>query len=117
MHCSDTYIDVSRFVSRSTTALGLSLFSYGGKLNLTLIADEAIIKDERCLMKLLESTVYEINTAYNSFISMGFLKSSDLSIETSAEKGMQIEFLMIPTFNFYILFIRAHNNKYSIIII
>lgn len=67
-------------------------------------------------MELLESTVYEINTAYNSFIS-GFLKSSDLSIETSVEKGMQIELLMIPTFNFYILFILAYNNKYSIIII
>jgi len=42
--------------------------SYGGNLHLSLIADKSIVKDERSLMELLENTVYEINTAYNSIV-------------------------------------------------
>jgi len=64
--------------------------SYGGNLHLSLIADKSIIKDERSLMKLLEDTVHEINTAYNSIVLTHFLKPSDFLIETSVEKVSKI---------------------------
>jgi len=51
--------------------------SYGGNLHLSLIADKSIVKDERSLMELLENTVHEINTAYNSIVLTDFLKPSD----------------------------------------
>jgi len=63
--------------------------SYGGNLHLSLIADKSIVKDERSLMELLENTVHEINTAYNSIVLTHFLKPSDLPLETSTEKGLQ----------------------------
>lgn len=57
------------FIFRSTTALGLSLFSYGGKLHLSLIADKSIINDnEKSFTEILEDTVHEIDHAYNSII-------------------------------------------------
>ncbi|XP_070166252.1 uncharacterized protein [Polyergus mexicanus] len=55
--------------NKSTTALGLSLFSYGGKLHLSLIADKSIINDnEKSFTEILEDTVHEIDHAYNSII-------------------------------------------------
>ncbi|XP_071559760.1 uncharacterized protein [Temnothorax nylanderi] len=56
--------------NKSTTALGFSLLSYGGNLHLSLMADKSIVKDERSFMELLENTVHEIDTAYNSIILM-----------------------------------------------
>jgi len=44
------------------------LLSYGGNLHLSLMADKSIIKDERSLGELLENTVHEINSAYNSIV-------------------------------------------------
>ncbi|XP_036142819.1 uncharacterized protein LOC105829846 [Monomorium pharaonis] len=60
--------------NKSTTALGFSLLSYGGKLHLSLMADKSIVKDERFFMELLENTVHEIDTAYNCIISRRFSK-------------------------------------------
>ncbi|XP_025269791.1 uncharacterized protein LOC112639568 [Camponotus floridanus] len=54
--------------NRGTTALGLSLITYGGNLNLSLIADKSIINDEKALIEILEDTVREINHAYKSIM-------------------------------------------------
>ncbi|KYN02419.1 hypothetical protein ALC62_06799 [Cyphomyrmex costatus] len=99
--------------NKSTTALGLSLLSYGGNLHLSLIADKSIVKDERSLDELLENTVHEINIAYNRIMLTRFLKPSDLPIETPAEKGMQIHYFYIQ----FLYFVYTHITiKYSIII-
>ncbi|XP_011052406.1 PREDICTED: uncharacterized protein LOC105144881 isoform X2 [Acromyrmex echinatior] len=76
--------------NKSTTALGFSLLSYGGNLNLSLIADKSIVKDERSLDELLENTIHEINIAYNHIILTHFLKPSNLPIETSVENGIGV---------------------------
>jgi len=57
-----------QFIFRGATALGFSLISYGGNLNLSLIADKSIINDEKALIEILEDTVREINHAYKSII-------------------------------------------------
>ncbi|XP_011688956.1 PREDICTED: uncharacterized protein LOC105450698 isoform X2 [Wasmannia auropunctata] len=72
--------------TKNSIALGLSLLSYGGNLQLSLIADKSIVKDEALFTELLENTVYEIEAAYND-VMMRLLKSSDLPIETTAEKN------------------------------
>ncbi|EFN60437.1 hypothetical protein EAG_05714 [Camponotus floridanus] len=54
--------------NKGATALGLSLISYGGNLNLSLIADKSIINDEKALIEILEDTVREINHAYKSIM-------------------------------------------------
>ncbi|XP_011688950.1 PREDICTED: uncharacterized protein LOC105450693 isoform X2 [Wasmannia auropunctata] len=71
----------------STTALGLSLISYGGNLQLSLIADKSIVKNETSFNELLENTVHEIENAYNHVVLMR-LKPSDLPIETPAENDI-----------------------------
>ncbi|GAB1862473.1 O-acyltransferase WSD1 C-terminal domain-containing protein [Camponotus japonicus] len=54
--------------NKGATALGFSLISYGGNLNLSLIADKSIINDEKALTEILEDTVREIDHAYNNII-------------------------------------------------
>ncbi|XP_011688941.1 PREDICTED: uncharacterized protein LOC105450689 [Wasmannia auropunctata] len=76
--------------NKSTTALGLSLFSYGGNLQLSLIADKSIVKDETLLTELLENTVHEIETAHNHVVLMRLLKPSVFPIETSAENDIGV---------------------------
>ncbi|XP_011689030.1 PREDICTED: uncharacterized protein LOC105450741 [Wasmannia auropunctata] len=75
---------------KNTTALGLSLLSYGGNLQLSLIADKSIVKDETLFTELLENIVYEIETAYNHVVMMRLLKPSDFPIETTAEKNIGV---------------------------
>ncbi|XP_011698823.1 PREDICTED: uncharacterized protein LOC105456459, partial [Wasmannia auropunctata] len=76
--------------NKNAVALGLTLFSYGGNLQLSLIADKSIVKDETSFKELLENTVHEIETAYNHVILMRPLKTSDLPIETLAEKDIGV---------------------------
>ncbi|XP_011704410.1 PREDICTED: uncharacterized protein LOC105459812, partial [Wasmannia auropunctata] len=76
--------------TRNTIALGLTLFSYGGNLQLSLIADKSIVKDETSFKELFKNTVHEIETAYNHVILMRLLKTSDLPIETLAEKDIGV---------------------------
>jgi len=57
-----------QFIFRGATALGFSLISYGGNLNLSLIADKSIINDEKTLTEILEDTVREIDHAYNNIM-------------------------------------------------
>lgn len=52
------------------------------------MADKSIVKDERSFMELLENTVHEISTAYNSIILMRFINQSDFGIETPTKKGI-----------------------------
>ncbi|XP_011635099.1 uncharacterized protein LOC105425846 [Pogonomyrmex barbatus] len=54
--------------NRNTTALGLTLLSYGGNSHLSLMADKSIVENEKYFMELLENTVQEIDTAYNSIV-------------------------------------------------
>ncbi|XP_025265778.1 uncharacterized protein LOC112638389 isoform X2 [Camponotus floridanus] len=54
--------------NKGATALGFSLISYGGNLNLSLIADKSIINDEKALTEILKDTVREIDHAYNSIM-------------------------------------------------
>ncbi|KAL6256388.1 hypothetical protein P5V15_012502 [Pogonomyrmex californicus] len=54
--------------NKNTTALGLTLLSYGGNSHLSLMADKSIVENEEYFMKLLENTVQEIDTAYNSIV-------------------------------------------------
>ena len=57
---------VLQFTFRSETALGFCLFSYGGNIQLSLIADKSIVRDEKLLTNILKDIAHEIDAAYNS---------------------------------------------------
>ncbi|XP_015609038.1 uncharacterized protein LOC107274419 [Cephus cinctus] len=50
---------------RGSTGIGYSVLSYNGNLNLSLIADKALISNEKLLSDILENTVREIERLYD----------------------------------------------------
>ncbi|KAK2577160.1 hypothetical protein KPH14_003317 [Odynerus spinipes] len=60
--------------NKSNTGVGCSLFSYNGKLHLSIVADKALVKDEKVFSKILGNTVYEIDKLHENLTSTRFSK-------------------------------------------
>ncbi|CAK9829330.1 hypothetical protein ANTRET_LOCUS6689 [Anthophora retusa] len=73
--------------NRSYTGIGCSLLTYRGYLHLSLIADKALVQDEKALTRILESTVNEIDNLYDRLTLSFFSKKLRRSMSTPTKKG------------------------------
>ncbi|XP_012265160.2 uncharacterized protein LOC105691335 isoform X1 [Athalia rosae] len=60
---------------RGTTGIGVSALSYGGNMNFGIMADKAIIKDDKLLRVILENIVEEIDNLHETIFMSHFTKS------------------------------------------
>lgn len=60
--------------NKSNTGIGFSLFSYNEQLHLSVVADKALVKNEKVFSKILGNTVYEIEQLHESLTSTRFSK-------------------------------------------
>ncbi|XP_031840556.2 uncharacterized protein LOC116430483 isoform X1 [Nomia melanderi] len=75
--------------NRSNTGIGCSLLTYRGYLHLSLIADKALVHNEKALTQILESTVHEIENLYDRLTLSFFSKKLRRSMSTPTKKGTQ----------------------------
>ncbi|XP_020298857.1 uncharacterized protein LOC109863087 [Pseudomyrmex gracilis] len=61
--------------NKNTTGLSLSVITYEGKLNLSLLVDKAVIRDMKVIREILDETIYEIDSAYNDLASFEIIGS------------------------------------------
>ncbi|XP_043587412.1 uncharacterized protein LOC122569844 isoform X2 [Bombus pyrosoma] len=73
--------------NRSYTGIGCSLLTYRGYLHLSLIADKALVQNEKSLTRILENTVNEIDNLYDRLTLSFFSKKLHRSISTPTKKG------------------------------
>ncbi|XP_050581430.1 uncharacterized protein LOC126917917 isoform X2 [Bombus affinis] len=73
--------------NRSYTGIGCSLLTYRGYLHLSLIADKALVQNEKALTRILENTVNEIDNLYDRLTLSFFSKKLHRSISTPTKKG------------------------------
>lgn len=74
-------------VSRSCTGIGCSLLTYRGYLHLSLLADKALVQDEKALSQILEDTVNEIDKLYDKLTLSFFSRKLRRSASTPMKKG------------------------------
>ncbi|KOC60631.1 hypothetical protein WH47_07992 [Habropoda laboriosa] len=77
--------------NRSYTGIGCSLLTYRGYLHLSLIADKALVQNEKALTKILENTVTEIDNLYDRLTLSFFSKKLHRSMSTPTKKGRSIK--------------------------
>ncbi|XP_034178397.2 uncharacterized protein LOC117603390 [Osmia lignaria lignaria] len=76
--------------NRSFTGIGFSLLTYRGYLHLSLIADKALIQNEKALTRILENTVSEIDNLYDKLTLSFFSKKLHRSMSTPMKKGVGV---------------------------
>lgn len=73
--------------NRVNTGIGFSLLTYRGYLHLSLIADKALVQNEKALTRILENTVSEIDNLYDRLTLSFFSKKLHRSMSTPMKKG------------------------------
>ncbi|KAF3427796.1 hypothetical protein E2986_02123 [Frieseomelitta varia] len=76
--------------NRSYTGIGCSLLTYRGYLHLSLIADKALVQNEKALTRILENTVNEIDNLYDRLTLSFFSKKLHRSISTPTKKAIGV---------------------------
>ncbi|XP_033340305.2 uncharacterized protein LOC117228585 [Megalopta genalis] len=76
--------------NRVDTGIGCSLVTYRGYLHLSLIADKALVPNEKALTQILESTVQEIDHLYDKLTLSFFSKKLRRSMSTPTKKGIGV---------------------------
>ncbi|CAL7936347.1 unnamed protein product [Xylocopa violacea] len=76
--------------NRVNTGMGLSLLTYRGYLHLSLIADKALVQNEKSLMRILENTVNEIDNLYDRLTLSFFSKRLRRSMSTPTKKAIGV---------------------------
>nr|XP_003708536.1 PREDICTED: uncharacterized protein LOC100880924 isoform X2 [Megachile rotundata] len=76
--------------NRSFTGIGFSLLTYRGYLHLSLIADKALIQNEKALTRILENTVSEIDNLYDRLTLSFFSKKLHRSMSTPMKKAVGV---------------------------
>ncbi|XP_076171217.1 uncharacterized protein LOC143148618 [Ptiloglossa arizonensis] len=74
--------------NRSYTGIGCSLLTYRGYLHLSLMADKALVRNEKALTEILENTVSEIDNLYDRLTLSFFSKKLRRSISTPTKKAI-----------------------------
>ncbi|XP_017887991.1 uncharacterized protein LOC108629676 [Ceratina calcarata] len=76
--------------NRVNTGIGFSLLTYRGYLHLSLIADRALVQNEKALTRILENTVSEIDNLYDKLTLSFFSKKLHRSMSTPMKKGIGV---------------------------
>ncbi|XP_076623656.1 uncharacterized protein LOC143343043 [Colletes latitarsis] len=76
--------------NRSYTGIGCSLLTYRGYLHLSLVADKALVQNEKALTEILENTVSEIDSLYDRLTLSIFSKKLRRSISTPMKKAIGV---------------------------
>ncbi|XP_015429994.1 PREDICTED: uncharacterized protein LOC107186611 [Dufourea novaeangliae] len=74
--------------NRNLTGIGCSLLTYRGYLHLSMVADKALVKNEKSLTQILESTVHEIDNLYEKLTLSFFSKKLRRSMSTPTKKAI-----------------------------
>ncbi|XP_076287010.1 uncharacterized protein LOC143212282 [Lasioglossum baleicum] len=74
--------------NRVDTGIGCSLLTYRGYLHLSLIADKALVQNEKVLAQILENTVQEIDNLYDRLTLSFFSKKLRRSMSTPTKKAI-----------------------------
>ncbi|XP_076672390.1 uncharacterized protein LOC143371289 [Andrena cerasifolii] len=76
--------------NRSCTGIGCSLLTYRGYLHLSLVADKALVQDEKALSLILEDTVNEIDKLYDKLTLSFFTRKLRRSASTPMKKAIGV---------------------------
>ncbi|KAI4480423.1 hypothetical protein M0802_014243 [Mischocyttarus mexicanus] len=76
--------------NKSDTGIGFSLFSYNEQVHLSVVADKALIKNDKIFSKILGNTVYEIEQLYERLTSTRFSKKFQSNDKASMEKEIGV---------------------------
>ncbi|XP_076246370.1 uncharacterized protein LOC143186570 [Calliopsis andreniformis] len=76
--------------NRSYTGIGCSLLTYRGYLHLSLVADKALVPNEKALTQILEDTVDEIDNLYDRLTLSFFSKKLRRSMSTPTKKAIGV---------------------------
>ncbi|XP_014610836.1 PREDICTED: uncharacterized protein LOC106790457 [Polistes canadensis] len=76
--------------NKSNTGIGFSLFSYNEQVHLSIVADKALVKNDKVFSKILENTVYEIEQLYESLTSTRFSKKFQFNETAPMDKEIGV---------------------------
>lgn len=76
--------------NRSYTGIGCSLFTYNELFNLSIVADKALVKDERVFAKILGNTIYEIDKLHESLTSTRFSRKFHRDVKAPMDKEIGV---------------------------
>lgn len=76
--------------NKSNTGIGFSLFSYNEQVHLSVVADKALVKNDKVFSKILENTVYEIEQLYESLTSTRFSKKFQFNETAPMDKEIGV---------------------------
>ncbi|XP_015177528.1 PREDICTED: uncharacterized protein LOC107066970 [Polistes dominula] len=76
--------------NKSNTGIGFSLFTYNEQVHLSVVADKALVKNEKVFSKILGNTVYEIEQLYESLTSTRFSKKFQFNEKAPMDKEIGV---------------------------